>query len=131
MQSKNCRRDAYDFCAFHDKRRQCGYIRTFDRGAPTCTRANFEVWPLTLPRIYVFRDSAGSAPVGVWSLVTGLSGFNNQSVEIDATPPLCPLRTHPRLDMPTVLSIVLPLFGLLFVRLLLGLRRASRDVGSV
>ena len=33
--------------------------------------------------------------------------------------------------MPTVLSIVLLLVGLYLIRLLLGLRRAARDVGFV
>jgi hypothetical protein len=33
--------------------------------------------------------------------------------------------------MPTVLSIVLALFGIFLIRLLLGLRRAGRDVGLV
>jgi hypothetical protein len=33
--------------------------------------------------------------------------------------------------MPTVLSIVLSLFGLFLLHLLLGVRRVARDVGSV
>ena len=39
------------------------------------------------------------------------------------------LLSRPILAMPTFLSIVLFLFGLFFVHLLLGLRRAVRDVG--
>jgi hypothetical protein len=33
--------------------------------------------------------------------------------------------------MPTILSVVLSLFGLFFVRTLLGLRKVARDVGLV
>ena len=43
-------------------------------------------------------------------------------------PMLVPL-SH--LAMPTVLSIILPLSGLFLIRILLGLRRVCRDVGSV
>ncbi len=46
--------------------------------------------------------------------------------------PLLPHRdSHPPLAMPTVLSVVLSFVGLYLVHLLLGLRRASRNVGSV
>jgi hypothetical protein len=38
------------------------------------------------------------------------------------------LHHHSHLAMPTVLSIVLTLSGLFLIRLLLGLRRAARDV---
>lgn len=44
-------------------------------------------------------------------------------------PFLCSLHAHSQMAMPTALSIVLLLFGLFLIRLLLGLRRVTRDVG--
>jgi hypothetical protein len=81
--------------------------------------------------------------IGIWNVT--LHGINKipllnacwcspWSVGIDAVPSsFRSSHSHSRqsLDMLTVLSVVLSLFGLFFVHLLLGLRRAARDVGSV
>ena len=63
-----------------------------------------------------------SAPVGAFMV----SGDKRR-------PLVLPLfsHSHQSFAMLTVLSVVLSLFGLIFVHLLLGLRRAARDVGSV
>jgi hypothetical protein len=61
-------------------------------------------------------------------------GCSSWSVGIDAVPSSFHSsysHSHSSLIMLTVLSAVLSLFGLFFVHLLLGLRRAARDVGSV
>jgi hypothetical protein len=50
---------------------------------------------------------------------------------MDPIPSLYFLHILSYLIMPTVVSIVLLLFGLALIRLLLGLRRVARDVGSV
>ena len=53
----------------------------------------------------------------------------HRSVVIDAVLPA--LTTPSHLAMPTVLSILLPLFGIFSIRLLLALRKVAHDVGSV
>jgi len=81
-----------------------------------------------------------SAPVGVAHVsyheknapnTIGLVELAAHTVVVPPTLSGCPSPYTLRMAMLTPLSIVLSLFCLFLVRLLLGLRRVSRDIGSV
>ena len=75
--------------------------------------------PILIHHVSRFRSNANYASYHqvVGSLIDTVSRFAPPSTS--------------RLAMPTFLSIALSLFGLFLVRLLLGIRRVARNVGSV
>jgi hypothetical protein len=83
-------------------------------GMSPCMEISYDI-----PLLSACRCSSWSVPVG------------NGNRRRPLVPRSSHLHSRPSLAMLTVLSAVFSLFGLFFVQLLLGLRRAARDVGSV
>lgn len=67
---------------------------------------------------------SAQAEVSVWYVISSVGGNRRRRVA-------CSHDTSSHPAMPTVPSIVIPLFGIFSIRLLLALRRVAHDVGSV